>query len=50
MRFATVARIGLAVGAVAAAALVPSAALAQCAMCKTALDGPVEPAHRGVQT
>ncbi len=43
MRFATVARIGLAVGAVAAAALVPSAALAQCAMCKTALDGPVDP-------
>jgi hypothetical protein len=47
MRIATLARIApaAAVALVAAAALLdPSAALAQgCAMCKTALDGPVDP-------
>ena len=43
MRIATLAGIGLAVGVVTASALVPTAVLAQCAMCKTALDGPVDP-------
>jgi len=42
MRIGTL--IALAVAILAAAAFVPSAVLAQgCAMCKTALDGPVDP-------
>lgn len=42
MRVASLACIGLAIAAMAC--VVPHAALAQgCAMCKTALDGPVDP-------
>jgi len=42
MRFASLALLALTV-ALLATALAPAAVLAQCAMCKTALDGPVDP-------
>jgi hypothetical protein len=43
MRIATLVRIGTVCAVFAAIALVPAAVLAQCAMCKTALDGPPDP-------
>lgn len=43
MRIATIVGIALAAGIVTATALAPSVVFAQCAMCKTALDGPVDP-------